>query len=451
LKKSTSPIKLNYNKFLKPEEYLDFYLTDETKNKQDFENLLIFSDKLNNDLFKVYKIKEDERAILIAAILVALKNQSFNISYQTHILPSDLCEAITLAVKTELKKLKINQNYIDLVLGHFSFICQSPKFRSDIDLLKNLILSIDENINGYIKNTKYKDILGNLYVKFLEKANGDKQLGIVLTPEHIAGFMVRLLDLNPDSIVLDNCAGTGGFLLAASKFKAKLLGIEYEPKMFTLMILNLMVHDLSLEDIYQGDSLSNEFIDIVEKKQPNAGILNPPYDGREWEFIFKNMKKLKKNSKCVAIVPISTLTSNNSNFRKEILENHTVEAVFSMPEELFFNSKTSVVTCVILFTANTPHPSEKEVYFGYYKNDGFKKKKKIGRYDQNNTWTDIENEWYWDYINKKEKKEYSITKKITYNDEWCAEFFLETDYSKITEKEFENVLKKYAAFKILND
>jgi|688.fasta_scaffold131095_1 type I restriction-modification system DNA methylase subunit len=455
LKNNDTPIKLdNFSGLMSPEEYIKFYTTDERKNRQDFENLLKFSDKLNDDLFKKYKIKEDERAILIAGILVSLKNNSFKISYKESTLTEELCTSISTAVRAQLTKNKLNFKYIDMILGHFNFICQSPKFREDVSFLRELINTVDTNINCYIQNTQYQDVLGSLYVKFLEKANGDRQLGIVLTPEHVTRFMCRLCELTDESIILDNCAGTGGFLLSASKFNSQIMGIEYEPKMFTLMVLNMMIHNLPLNNVWQGDSLmDSEILSNVVNAQPNAGILNPPYDGREWEFIEKNLKVLKKNSKCVAIVPMSLVTSmdaKNLNYRKRILENHQLEAVFSMPNELFFNSNTSVVTCVVVLTAHVKHSENKEVYFGYYKNDGFEKRKKFGRYDINNTWDKIENEWFWNYKNKYVKPEYSINKKVKYDDEWCAESFLETDYNAITENEFENMLKKYAAFKILN-
>ena len=150
---------------------------------------------------------------------------------------------------------------------------------------------------------------------------------------------------------------------------------------------------------------------------------------------------------------MSLVTSNevrNLENKKRILQNHTLEAVFSMPNELFFNSNTSVVTCIIVLTAHIPHSSDKEVFFGYYKDDGFEKRKKFGRYDINSQWKKRENEWFWSYKNGKVKPEFSVTKKITYEDEWCAENFLETDYNAITPKDFENMLKKYAAFKIIN-
>jgi len=438
--------KLEFNKLLTPQEYLTFYNTDEIKNKQDFENLLIFSDKLNKELFKLYKISENERAILIAAILVALKNEKFKSSYELSTDPSELCESITSSVKLELIKSKLKQEYVNLVIGHFLFICQSPKFQSDVQFLKELILKIDENLNGYIKNSQYQDVLGNLYIKFLERANGDRQLGIVLTPEHITKFMCRLLELNDESVVFDNCAGTGGYILTSSKQKSKLVAYEYEPKMFTLMVLNMMIHNLSLENIFHGDSLNEDNLIKIKELQPTAGILNPPYDGREWEFIEKNMSQLIKGSKCVAIVPMSLVTSmDNKNlmYRKLMMENHTLESVFSMPNELFFNSNTNVVTCVILLTAHVPHSPQKNVFFGFYKEDGFEKRKNFGRYDINNTWKKVEDDWFWNYKNKVNIPEHCLTTQVTHNNEWCAEFFLEPNYESLKFEDFELSLKKY--------
>jgi type I restriction-modification system DNA methylase subunit len=394
----------------------------------------------------LYKISENERAILIAAVLVALKNEKFKSSYELSTDPLELCESITSSVKIELIKSKLKQEYVNLVIGHFLFICQSPKFQSDVQFLKELILKIDKNLNGYIKNSQYQDVLGNLYIKFLERANGDRQLGIVLTPEHITKFMCRLLELNDESVVFDNCAGTGGFILTSSKQKSKLVGYEYEPKMFTLMVLNMMIHNLSLENIFHGDSLNEDNLIKIKELQPTAGILNPPYDGREWEFIEKNMSQLTKGSKCVAIVPMSLVTSmDNKNlmYRKLIMEKHTLESVFSMPNELFFNSNTNVVTCVILLTAHVPHSPQKNVFFGFYKEDGFEKRKNFGRYDINNTWKNVEDGWFWNYKNKVNIPEHCLTTQVTHDNEWCAEFFLEPNYESLKFEDFELSLKKY--------
>ena len=53
----------------------------------------------------------------------------------------------------------------------------------------------------------------------------------------------------------------------------------------------------------------------------------------------------------------------------------------SMPIELFHNSKTTVVTCIMVFTAHRPHPKGKKTWFGYWRDDGFIKTKHRGRID----------------------------------------------------------------------
>jgi hypothetical protein len=55
------------------------------------------------------------------------------------------------------------------------------------------------------------------------------------------------------------------------------------------------------------------------------------------------------------------------------------------------------------------------------------------------------------YFNNEEKVGFSKTKKVTAKDEWCAEAYMETDYSTLTQDDFQKVLKKYVAFNVLND
>ncbi|MCG4877851.1 SAM-dependent methyltransferase, partial [Eggerthella lenta] len=87
--------------------------------------------------------------------------------------------------------------------------------------------------------------------------------------------------------------------------------------------------------------------------------------------------------------------------RKQLFEKHTLEAVFSMPDEIFYPAATNV--CVMVWTAHTPHNSEVSTFFGYCKNDGFIKKKNVGRIDFYNTWNKIEKEWLSLFRNKEVK------------------------------------------------
>jgi hypothetical protein len=55
------------------------------------------------------------------------------------------------------------------------------------------------------------------------------------------------------------------------------------------------------------------------------------------------------------------------------------------------------------------------------------------------------------YHNKKEIAGKSVKRKVGQTDEWCAEAYLETDYSDITEEEFEKEVKKFVAFMVKNN
>ena len=42
-----------------------------------------------------------------------------------------------------------------------------------------------------------------------------------------------------------------------------------------------------------------------------------------------------------------------------------------------------------------------------------------------------------------------MSRYVTDDDEWCAEAYMKTDYSKLTQADFEKVLKDYAVFRLL--
>lgn len=121
-----------------------------------------------------------------------------------------------------------------------------------------------------------------------------------------------------------------------------------------------------------------------------------------------------------------------------------------MPDELFFNSKVGVVSCVMVFTAHKPHPKNKETFFGYYKDDGFVKRKIQGRYDAYGKWGSIKNKWITNYQNKKNEHGFSVTKLVTEKDEWCAEAYMKTNYEVLSNNHFELTLLNYSSFLFAN-
>jgi len=77
--------------------------------------------------------------------------------------------------------------------------------------------ALGEHVHGFMESHKYFDTVGQFYIEFLRYANNDKGLGIVLTPPHITELFVDIAEVGKDSIVVDSCCGTGGFLISAMK------------------------------------------------------------------------------------------------------------------------------------------------------------------------------------------------------------------------------------------
>ena len=148
----------------------------------------------------------------------------------------------------------------------------------------------------------------------------------------------------------------------------------------------------------------------------------------------------------IAIVPMQSALAQTGKvyeLKRKLLENNTLEAVLSMPNELFFNSNVGVVSCIMVFTAHKPHPKTKETFFGYFKDDGFVKRKVQGRIDAYGKWTTIKQEWLTYYLNRKSKPGFSINTCVSAEDEWCAEAYMETDYNKLSKDNFLKTLKSF--------
>ena len=103
----------------------------------------------------------------------------------------------------------------------------------------------------------------------------------------------------------------------------------------------------------------------------------------------------------------------------------------------------------MVFTAKCPHPKNKEVYLGYYKEDGFVKRKHLGRVDLHGEFENrIRHEWISHWINHKETPGLSVCRNLSAADEWCAELFMTTDYSLLQQETFEQKLRDYVAYRV---
>jgi type I restriction-modification system DNA methylase subunit len=474
LKGERKAVEIFGNKLLPVQSYLSGYLKSPEKFRQDYNTLLAFTKTLNEKLHS-YKILESQRSLLLSCILIALEDDAFRASYDKKTSPKSLADSLIKTVSEKLEEANITGKRLENLTTQFSFIKTDTSLSTKEKILKELIDEVDENINRFIKTHEYFDILGQLYIEFLRYANSDKGLGIVLTPPHITELFAKLAQVNKSSIIYDNCAGTGGFLISAMKemikdakgdeekikqIKSKqLISVEYQSHIFALAVSNMYIHQDGKTNIINGSCFDEVIMKQVKAQKPTIGFLNPPYQGNrktdtdELEFILNNLECLVDGGTCIAIVPMQKALATKGEIlelKKKLLERHTLEAVLSMPDELFFNSDVNVVTCIMIFTAHRKHSSTKKTYFGYYKNDGFVKRKVEGRFDGLGKWEGIKKKWITYYLdeNRREEVGFSINRIITHRDEWCAEAYMDTDYSKLTKRDFEDTILSYVTFLI---
>ena len=141
--------------------------------------------------------------------------------------------------------------------------------------------------------------------------------------------------------------------------------------------------------------------------------------------------------------------------KKEILKENTLDAVFTLPGDIFHPGASASVCCMI-FIVGKKHsdPTNPDTFFGYYREDGFRKKKNLGRVEQvdpetgKGIWSEIENKWIEMYRTRKETVGLSCTHKVSGDDEWLCEAYMKTDYSTLTAEDFQHTVNEYLAYLI---
>ena len=432
--------------------------------------------KLNKD-YQEYSITEFHRCTMVSAILVGLKDEAFRKSYGEQKKIKQLAKFLLGAIERVLENANIRNK--QAMLNEYGTIFNQPLFSQDnfknrhsIEVAKEIIKFLHDSVYPLVEmEDEGFDVLGRFYSEFVRYAGNQKNQGVVLTPFHITDLFCELVDINTESIVYDPCCGTGSFLISAMKSmlnlasannkkrenikNEQLVGVEQRPEMATYACSNMMMRGDGKSNIYLGDCFDKS-LGIRDNHKPNIAFLNPPYDidnAGQMRFIEHALDIVSPQSGMVAAIVQMSCTINRKGeilpIKKYILEKHHLKAVFSMPNELF-DPVSGVVTAVMVFQANKPNKGNK-TWFGYFKDDGFEKRKDKGRTDIKNQWNEIKEKWLSSYRNMDEVAGLSIKKEVAYDDEWCVEAYMETDYSQITKEDFEKSLRNYVAFQFLNE
>ena len=220
--------------------------------------------------------------------------------------------------------------------------------------------------------------------------------------------------------------------------------------MYSLACTNMILRGDGKANMYHGScfDMTEEILE-TDMPRPNVGLMNPPYSQKgdglsELDFIENLLDTLEPGGKAAVIVPMSVAIDTKKGklgYRKRLLSKHSLDAVMKMPLELFKGS-ADTQTVIMVFTAGIKHDPEKETWLADWSNDGFIWSRTEGRIP-GPKWNDIHTQWLYEYKNKKEISEHSICVSLTAEDEWTLEAYIDTNYDKLTKKDFEKTLFNY--------
>lgn len=252
-----------------------------------------------------------------------------------------------------------------------------------------------------------KDTKGDLYEYLLSKVATAGTNGQFRTPRHIIDMIVKLMKPTPQDVIVDPAAGSAGFLVSSQAYLREnhadlflvqglkehfnnnmFYGFDMDRTMLRIGAMNMMLHGVDNPNIEYKDSLSEANTD---RDKFSLVLANPPFKGSldyeqvsadllkvtktkktELLFLALFLRILKTGGRCASIVPDGVLfgsTGGHKSIRKEIVENHKLEAIISMPSGVF-KPYAGVSTAIMIFTKTGTGGTDK-VWFYDMKADGY--------------------------------------------------------------------------------
>lgn len=461
------------------EYYVREILQEDTDQEKELAEILKDAAELHIALRNYASLQDTQKPLIVSGILLALREAEFggfNIASLTGDEVDTDGEKIYNAIEKNLTRSKVSPDVKrDKILGQFSIIKDTHilnEVNSTLNKtpLKHFTEFLYKKIYMSIKYTSSsEDYLGRFYGEFMSYSGGDGQtLGIVLTPKHITDLFCELVDIKADDIVLDPCAGTAGYLIAAmhqmlakadsevvkkSIRQKQLHGFELQPYMFTIATTNMILRGDGKSNLINHDFLKEDPRKL-QLKQASVGMMNPPYSQGSkknpglYELAFTEhlLNSVITGGRVIVIIPQSSVTGKTieeQSLKKNILKKHTLEGVITLNKDTFYGIGT--LPCIAIFKAGEPHPADKECKFIDFRDDGYRISPHIGLVqteqakDKNQHLLDV---WF-ERIESESK--FCVKTSVEAEDEWLHSFYYFNDEVP-NGIEFEATIGKYLNF-----
>lgn len=253
------------------------------------------------------------------------------------------------------------------------------------------------------------DWLGAFYEVFLKYANWAQDLGIVLTPRHVARWAANVMDVRPNDLIFDPTCGTGGFLVAGfDEVKRKataaqlvafkknaVFGVEQDASIAALAVVNMIFRGDGKNNIIEGNCFAKFLKATTNDGTPTAKyvaeqsesppitkvMMNPPFalkkgSDKEYKFIDQALAQMQHGGLLFCVLPYSSMVRSGEYRtwrRDKLLPSHTLLSVVTFPGDLFY--PVGVHSLGLFIQKGTPHPKTQNVLWIRAVNDGLLKSK----------------------------------------------------------------------------
>jgi type I restriction enzyme M protein len=235
---------------------------------------------------------------------------------------------------------------------------------------------------------QFSDLLGAAYEflinQFAESAG--KKGGDFYTPRDVIRLMVRILKPQPGLSVYDPTCGSGGMLIISREFveqsggdvtNLRLCGQVNDASAWSICKLNMLLHGVPAADIQLQDTLLHPMHrEAGELERFDRVIANPPFSqnysksnmefperfrwgwapttGKKGDLMFAEhmLAVCKQNGMVTTVMPHGVLFrgGKEKEIRKKFLEEDLIEAIISLPQNLFYGA--GIPACVLVMRPN---------------------------------------------------------------------------------------------------
>ena len=284
-------------------------------------------------------------------------------------------EDIALKIDTALSTIEKNNKALQGALpkNYFSQLeFDTSKLAALVDVVNNI-----ETLNN-----PHEDIVGRVYEYFLAKfaiAEG-KGKGEFYTPKSVVNLIAELIEPYKGKIY-DPCCGSGGMFVQSMKFieshkgntkDVAIYGQEATPTTYKLAKMNLAIRGISAnlgttaKDTFSRDQhellkadfiMANPPFNLKDWREPDElnddhrwnGYDVPPVSNANYGWILHMVSKLSENGVAAFVLASGALSGGGEEYkiRKKMIENDLVEAIITLPRDMFYSTDISVTLWII--------------------------------------------------------------------------------------------------------